>query len=135
MFLRFMVYLLCSGCVSIHGCRKQEYFILVLICPANTCLWNKIAMVIKSLWHFLKSVSFACIVWLNSNLGNYILLSGYLSDPLFRSVGPHGSWARLRYSCVPSLISNNRSWRDLIIGNSYSIYFDKLKILYTFWGM
>lgn len=40
----------CAGCVSIHRCRKQEYFILVLICPTNTCLWNKIAMVIKRVY-------------------------------------------------------------------------------------
>lgn len=50
MSLRFTVCLLCSGCVSIRGCRKQDYFILVLICPTNTCLWNKIAMVIKRVY-------------------------------------------------------------------------------------
>lgn len=37
-------------CVSIHRRRKQEYFILILICPTNTCLWNKIAMVIKRVY-------------------------------------------------------------------------------------
>lgn len=133
MFLRFIARLLCSGCVSIHRCRKQEYFILILICPTNTCLWNKIAMVIKRVYDiFLKSVGIACTAWLNSNLGNYILLSGYLSDPLCCSLGPQGSWAPLRYSCLPSLVSNE-SQRDLVFGNLYSMYFDK--ILYTFWGI
>jgi hypothetical protein len=77
-------------------------------------------------------VGIACTAWLNSNLGNYILLSGYLSDFLSCSMGPHGGWAQLRYSCLPSLVLNNRSQGVLVSENLFTIYFDMLKILYTF---